>query len=120
MEMGPLCIEAAISRRGLQLSDDMHDTYATFREFADLDKRHAALEASMTYQLTRVGADVSEIKAMLLRPQQAPVDHMALAMQRAMDELTAHRNGVSSNPIVQLLVSLALIVGAFLTGKIFF
>jgi hypothetical protein len=66
------------------MSEEMDERYASFREFADLHRAHAALDASVTNQLNNIAAGMSDIKTMLLRPQ---VDHNALAAHRAIEAL---------------------------------
>ena len=64
--------------------EKMDERYASFREFADLHRSHAALEATVTNQLTNIALSISDIKAMLMRPQ---VDHAALASHRVIEAL---------------------------------
>lgn len=64
--------------------EKMDERYASFREFADLHRSHAAMEVTVTNQLTNIATGMSDIKSMLLRP---PVDHSALASHRVIQEL---------------------------------
>lgn len=66
------------------MSEEMDERYASFREHAELQRSHAALEATVTNQLNNIASGMSDIKSMLLRP---PVDHGALASHRAIQEL---------------------------------
>lgn len=70
--------------RVADVSEDMDDRYASFRELAELHRSHAALEATVTNQLNNIASGMSDIKSMLMRPQ---VDHSALATHRAIETL---------------------------------
>ena len=66
------------------IDEKMDERYASFREFADLHRSHAALEATVTNQLNNIATGMGDIKAMLMRPQ---VDHAALASHRVIEAL---------------------------------
>lgn len=88
-----------------------HDV-PTFREFADLDKRHTALEATVTNQLSRMSTDLTEIKMLVMRPPQVapPADHInwqSTAM-RAMDMLERKQSG-GIHPVLLFLSGLGLL-----------
>jgi hypothetical protein len=102
------------------LSDPQHDV-PTFREFADLDKRHTALEATVTNQLSRISSDLTEIKMLAMRPPAQQETAAALALHRALDAFDKRDKGGGIGH--SILITLALIgvgVTAFLIGKVFF
>lgn len=87
-----------------------HDT-PTYREFADLDKRHTALEATVTNQLSRMSTDITEVKMLLMRPppvQQPQETAAALALHRALDEVGKMR-GTGTHPVLLFLSGLGLL-----------
>src|SRR5262245_14022775 len=98
---------------------DEPSQWATFREHADLDKRHTALEATVTHNLNRMTSDLTEIKMLVMPPQQPPVDHWQLTAQRAMDMLERRNNGLG-HPVLTSLAMLGVAALAFAAGKFFF
>lgn len=100
---------------------DMDDRYVGFREHAAaiqrtdtelsrLRERQATTEASLLHEMTAVRSDVGELKQILLRPTAPPVDHSALAMQRALDALSAKPSGASP------FLTIFAVVGALAIG----
>lgn len=92
---------------------EMKDAHAEQRE------KVAGLEMSVLHQMQGVRSDVSEIKAMLLRPPPPPpVDHGALAAQRAIDLLESKLSGGSnSNTLLILFAILGAIAIGFLAAR---
>lgn len=88
-----------------------HDT-PTFREFADLDKRHTAFEATVSNQLTRMSTDITEVKMLLMRPPppavQPPETAAALALHRALDAAEKLK-GNGAHPFLLFLSGLGLL-----------
>lgn len=85
----------------------------------------AGLEMSVLHQVQGVRSDVSEIKAILMRPPPPPpVDHGALAAQRAIDLLESKLSGPTGAGPNTLLIMFAIlgaiaigfIVARFITG----
>lgn len=81
------------------------ERYATFREHAELRERTASLEATMQ----QVGPALARIETMVAaRSVQQPVDHGALAMQRALDALsTSKTNGSPIATIASVILALS-------------
>ena len=99
------------------MSEPIDDRYATFREHAELRERTATVEAN----LMQIGPTLARIEAAVRAPvqQTPPVDHYALAIQRVMDRMEGSKTSQTS-PIILALVILAVGVGAFIVGKVFF
>lgn len=97
------------------MTDELDIRYASFRDHAEVRERLVALE-------TGLRTDVSEIKAMLMRPvtsAQQQVDHTALAIQRVMDTVdrkltTAVTPAAGGSTIMRALA----IIGAFSMGAV--
>lgn len=100
---------------------EMDDRYVGFREHAAAVQRmdaelsrlrewQATTEASLLHQMTAVRSDVGELKQLLLRPPAPPVDHAALALQRAIDAV--EKRGGSPSPFLTIFA----IVGAIAMG----
>ncbi len=103
--------------------DSFDDRYVGFREhaaaqqrfdseLARLRERQATTEATLLHEVAGVRADVAEMKQMLLRPAPPPVDHGALAMQRALDALTSNKPSESHPFLTAMAVIGALALGA--------
>lgn len=103
--------------------DSFDDRYVGFREhaaaqqrfdseLARLRERQATTEATLLHEVAGVRADVAEMKQMLLRPAPPPVDHGALALQRALDALTSKPSG--SHPFLTVMA----VVGALAVGAV--
>lgn len=90
-----------------------HDV-PTFREFADLDKRHTALEATVTNQLSRMSTDITEVKMLLIRPPppapQPQETAAALALHRALDAAEKLKGTGGAHPVLLFLSGLGLLV----------
>lgn len=105
--------------------DPQHDV-PTFREFADLDKRHTALEATVTSQLTRISSDLTEIKMLAMRPPVQQETASALALHRALDAFDNNKRSGGNNGVglgTMILIGFAMFgvgVGSFLVGKLLF
>ena len=93
---------------------DLDQRYATFREHAELRERTATVEA----QLVQIAPTLARIEAAVRTPQPAPVDHLALSIQRVMDRVDSSSH--SSSPVVIALTIVAVGIGAFAVGKFFF
>lgn len=97
------------------------ERYATFREHAELRERTASLEATML-QVGPTLARIETIVAAKNTSPPAPVDHGALAMQRALDvlERTQGRGGGAPAWLLALAFIGAIAIGAmgmrFFTG----
>lgn len=102
------------------------DRYVGFREHAaaqqrlDLElarirERQATTEATLLHEVAGVRADVAEMKQLMLRPPppppSPPVDHGALAMQRALDALASKSSG-AAHPFLTAFAY----IGAFAIG----
>lgn len=93
---------------------EIDDRYATYREHAELRERVVAVEATMP----QMAQTLSRIEIMVARqpppaPATPPVDHVALAMQRALDAFERR----SSDPGgMSVIVRALAIVGAVAIG----
>lgn len=109
--------------------DQFDDRYVGFREhaaaqqrldseLARIRERQATTEATLLHEVAGVRADVAEMKQLMLRPPPAPpVDHGALAMQRALDALTANKPSATAHPFLSVMAFIgALAIGG---GAIF-
>lgn len=103
--------------------DTFDDRYVGFREhaaaqqrldseLARMRERQATTEATLLHDVAGVRADVAEMKQLMLRPPPAPVDHGALAMQRALDALANAKPGGSTHPFLTVFA----VIGAFALG----
>lgn len=96
--------------RGQGMSEP-HDV-PSYREFADLDKRHTALEATVTNQLSRMSTDITEVKMLLMRPPppapQPQETAAALALHRALDAAEKLK-GNGAHPFLFFLSGLGLL-----------
>ena len=104
--------------------DQFDDRYVGFREhaaaqqrldseLARIRERQATTEATLLHEVAGVRADVAEMKQLMLRPPPAPpVDHGALAMQRALDALTSSKPSGSHPFLTAMSVIGALAIGA--------
>lgn len=78
----------------------------TDAELARLRERQATTEATLLHEVAGVRADVAEMKQLMLRPPPPPVDHTALAIQRALDDLGSRRvTGGGSLPAWLLILA---------------
>lgn len=98
------------------MTDELDIRYASFRDHAEVRERLVALE-------TGLRTDVSEIKAMLMRPSQTAVapphelQGLSLAIQRMMDALD-RRSDVGGGGGVSVIVRALAIVGAISLGAL--
>ena len=103
--------------------DGFDDRYVGFREhaaaqqrldseLARIRERQATTEATLLHEVAGVRADVAEMKQLMLRPPVPPVDHGALAMQRALDALTSNKSNGSHPLLTVMSVIGALAIGA--------
>lgn len=103
--------------------DTFDDRYVGFREhaasqqridaeLARIRERQATTEATLLHEVAGVRADVAEMKQLMLRPPSPPVDHAALAMQRALDTVVAIKPSGSHPILTTMAVVGALAIGA--------
>ena len=105
------------------MSDGFDDRYVAYREHAQaqqrtdaelarLRERQATTEATLLHEVAAVRSDVAEVKQIMLKTAPAqPIDHGALAMQRAMDMLEQKRGGGPSPFLIVFAILGALTLG---------
>lgn len=107
------------------MTEGFDDRYVAYREHAQamqrtdaelarLRERQATTEATLLHEMAATRQDVNEIKQLIIRPQiPQPVDHAALAAQRAMDMIQTQQRSVGGPS--PLLIAFA-IMGALAIG----
>lgn len=106
------------------MSDGFDDRYVAYREHAQamqrtdaelarLRERQATTEATLLHEVAAVRSDVAEVKQIMLKAPTPPppIDHGALAMQRAMDMLEQKRGGGPSPFLIVFAILGALALG---------
>ena len=105
--------------------DGFDDRYVGFREhaasqqridaeLARIRERQATTEATLLHEVAGGRADVAEMKQLMLRPPPAPpVDHGALAMQRALDALSSSKPS-GAHPFLTVMA----VIGSLALGAI--
>ena len=91
-------------------------TQRASEEMARLRERQATTEATLLHEVAAVRSDVGELKQLMLRPAGAPVDHAALAMQRAMD-LMERRPSAGGSPFLIIFAVLGALALGFLGAR---
>ena len=90
------------------MGEPMDDRYATFREHAELRERTATLEASVA----QIAPTLARIETLVAARQASPpVDHGALAMQRALDALSTAKPSGASPFLIGFAIVGALAIG---------
>lgn len=104
----------------------MNELYTSYREFSELQRQHAALEATVTYRLSNIEGGIADVKSILLRtppPQQvqheSAVNQTLLAMHDVAKSIRDGRSDGSTSVVVRALAIVgAVAIGA--TGMWFF
>jgi len=108
---------------------DIDERYVSRREHNDVQRetdaaiaaireRQAGMEARLVHEISAVHQSVQGLGAKLDRALSPPVDHSALAMQRALDAMTKS-SGAQFAPLVYLLTGIMLVVGGIVAARLF-
>jgi hypothetical protein len=111
------------------MSDGFDERYVSRREHNDVQRendaaiaaireKQAGMEARLVHEISAVHQSVQSLSAKLDRALAPPVDHSALAMQRALDVMTKS-SGSQFAPLVYMVAGIMLVIGGIFAARLF-